>query len=276
MKHLKFLLLLEKGNERNVSDLRTGVWTRTELVRWHVVGPNDNWMHAANDETVKLLVVDVESVGTSVAWDVVARMKQPVIAIHPDRTLMKPLVEKFPRMVLLSGGWQDSPQFQESLENLLRNIGIPKTPLIEPQFDKNDLGLRRTLKNLAGVLHEPRHGQPLIEPWLRLTLAKYFGTDKRSIRLNAVRGGWSGTPVLEATVDGDIYYLKFLDKFQEFSAVCEGHQRARQGWLGDYAAEVQFIEGLPHTIEGLHEAFLAVGGKFPLWCALLRTQAQNG
>jgi hypothetical protein len=264
MSFLKFLLLLEKGNERNVTDLRDWVWSRTELVRWHAVGPGDDWTHAANDQTVKLLVVDVESMGTSVAWDVVAQTKQPVIAIHPDRTLMKPLVDKFPGMVLLSGGWQDSSESQERLETFLRKLGIPKSPPIDPQFDKNDLGLRRTLNNLAGVLHEPRHGQPLIEPWLRLTLAKYFGVHKRSIRLNAVRGGWSGTPVLEATVDGNIYYLKFFDKFEEFSAVCEGHQRAREAWLGDCAAEVQFIEGLPHTTEGLHEAFPAVGGKFPL------------
>jgi len=219
-------------------------WEQSAIVRWRCAGSADIATNLSGN--LLLVLVDCSAGGAEVksaCRSIRATCSAPILLLDPGG-LRPEVLEGFKTVAgkatsVRSSDLCDPPTILEKLQSL--EIKLPE-PRVGLDYAEGDL----LMKKLVEWLGKRRLSNDILK----------FFPDASRVRLQPMAGGWSGAKICRLLVQGQEYFLKFLEDSDRCKSEHQRHDEA-VNWLQQAGAEVRIrvVPDIGHDPDSQLRAF---------------------
>jgi hypothetical protein len=233
----------------HLSELESETWKQTGLVRWHNLTAEMDWTEALREAAH---VYAFLWPGGLLKGSMAAQIGYPGLR---KVTWVKSISSRVLDRNGNIDGLSVTQRFDKAqlVADMIKRHNIARAgPAVE--WDSHDMESRLAKSRFD------REGISLVH-----VLEKYFPGDLNKAHVQSVGGGWSGSPLLSALLNGDNYFFKFFDP-APFRKEWEAHEQARAEWLRDLTVEIVRIPDLPDEKDEVSQHETAFSGQRHVIC----------
>lgn len=240
---------------REINRLWVYLFKSSPFVRWHCARPD----HIMEDVDIASLIVLLWSDATCAKMleeisDKVRSRAAPLLVVRTKDEHLFDIRGKGERGDVVQTILDDYPCYvqctasslseEQRIKDLLGQLAVELPGMaMDVAFDPNDFEIRR-LVDEKGM------------EYLKHVLTSYF-PGARSAQILPAVGGWSGTALFRAFLDGEDngYFFKLFRGVATRNKELKNHTKAQQEWLGEALVNLKPVPGLPHSVDAQEQAF---------------------